>query len=126
MGCSASDSTSTTSPSSAAKKANGPQKEKVTLGYWNLRGACRGNPAKYLLNYAKVQYDDKTYIIGEDEWKNTKGSLGMDFPNLPYIDCNGFKVTETLAVHQYIAEKFCPAVLGTTPAERARRFTLQC
>ena len=125
MGCSASESTSSSSPS-VAKKANGPQKEKVTLGYLNTRGCMRGNPARYLLNFAKVQYDEKTYILGTDEWKNTKDSLGMDFPNLPYIDCNGFKVSETLAVHQYIAEKFCPAVNGTTPAERARRFTLQC
>ena len=98
---------------------------KVTLGYWNLRGACRGNPARYMLNYAKVTYEEKTYVMGEDEWKNSKDSLGMEFPNLPYIKVGDFIVSETLAVHQYIAEKFCPAMLGKGPAERALRYRLQ-
>ena len=78
-----------------------------------------------MLNYAKVDYDEKTYVIGESEWRDTKATLGMEFPNLPYIKVDDFIVSETLAVHQYIAEKFCPAILGEGPQERAKRYTLQ-
>jgi len=120
MGCDSSSPTTT-----PARRAGGAQKEKVTFGYWNLRGSGRGNPARYLLNYAKVQYDEKTYIIGEDEWKNSKGNLGMDFPNLPYLICDDFKISETLAVHQYIAAKFCPEILGKTAEDRANNYRLQ-
>ena len=41
---------------------------KITLGYWNLRGGCRGNPARYLLHYAGIPFEEKTYIIGEPDW----------------------------------------------------------
>lgn len=43
----------------------------------------------------------------------------MDFPNLPYFEDNGFKMSETLAIHQYIADKYMPQLLGETPEERA-------
>ena len=119
MGCNSS------SPTTSATKKASMQKEKVTLGYWNFRGLCRANPARYLLNYGKVQYEEKSYTVGEDEWPKTKDTLGFEFPNMPYIIVGDFKLTETFAVHQYIAEKFCPAVNGKTPKERAYRYRLQ-
>jgi glutathione S-transferase len=44
----------------------------------------------------------------------------MDFPNLPYLVDGNFKVSETFAVHVYIAQMFCPSIYGTTPQEQAR------
>jgi len=78
--------------------------------------------------YGKVQWEEIIYGYGDspNAWNNKKNSVGLDFPNLPYIKINGNGVSETLAVHQYIARSFCPAVLGATPEERARRLTLQC
>jgi glutathione S-transferase len=33
-----------------------------------------------------------------------KNTLGLSFPNLPYfVDTDGFCMTETLAIHEYIA-----------------------
>ena len=52
-------------------------------------------------------------------WRDDKFNLGMDFPNLPYFEDNGFKMSETLAIHQYIADKWMPQLLGETPEERA-------
>ena len=49
----------------------------------------------------------------------------MPFANLPHIIDGNFKVAESVAVHQYIAQKFCPAMLGSTPQERGRRYQLQ-
>jgi len=49
-------------------------------------------------------------------WGDDKFSLGFDFPNLPYfVDTDGTQITETVAIHQYIAQKWMPELLGTTP-----------
>ena len=37
---------------------------KLILGYWNMRGAGRGNPARYLLSYAGAEWEDKQYTFG--------------------------------------------------------------
>ena len=75
-----------------------------------------GNPARYMLNFGEVavEYEDKQHTIGEDEWKIAKGSNDMDFPNLPYFMAGEVKITETYAIQQYIAENFCPTLLGTS------------
>ena len=44
----------------------------------------------------------------------------MPFPNLPYFfDGPDFKLTESLAIHKYIADKWQPELLGRDVAERA-------
>ena len=75
---------------------------KITLGYWNLRGGPRGNVARYLLAYSGADWNERTYTLGQEEWKNDKDTV-MDFANLPYIIDGDFKVSETYAVHNYIA-----------------------
>jgi len=87
---------------------------KITLGYWNLRGGPRGNVARYLLAYVGADWNEKMYTIGEDEWKNSKDSI-MDFCDLPYIIDGDFKLSETYAVHNYIAQKYMPELIGNTP-----------
>ena len=43
-----------------------------------------------------------------------KKAIGIDFPNLPhFIDTDGYAVTETLAIHEYIAAKWAPELLGS-------------
>ena len=56
---------------------------------------------------------------------SVKPTLGLEFPNLPYFIDGDFKMTETLAIHHYIADKWCPDLLGATPEERAR-ITMAC
>ena len=88
----------------------------MLLGYWNVRGISRGNPARYLLAFSKANWEEKTWPIVDPEkgWTNAKPTL-MDFANLPYIIDGDFKISETKAVHQYIAAKYCPSLLGSTP-----------
>ena len=49
----------------------------------------------------------------------------MNWPNLPYIIDGDYKLSETFAVHNYIAQKYMPELIGTTPQERARCHQLQ-
>ena len=121
MGCSSSTATSQTSQPGRT----GGQKEKVTLGYWDVRGGPRGNGTRYILAYAGVKYTEKTYRQGTDDWRNAKPSFGP-FSNVPYLQVDDFWVNETLAVQQYIATKFKPELLGRTPEERARTNMLHC
>ena len=93
------------------------------LGYWNIRAGNRGNVNRYILKYAGVDFEDKRYDVVNNpgEWKEQdKQNLGLDFPNLPYIIDGDFKLTESKAVTQYICAKWAPALLGTTPSEKAR------
>ena len=98
----------------ARKKA----KKQVIFGYWDMRGGVRGNSTRYMLEYIGVVYEDKQYPVGGPEWSIIKESGVIPFSNLPYIidkENGDFKITETLAVQQYICERYKPELLGTTP-----------
>ena len=41
-------------------------------------------------------------------WKEQKNSKDFDFPDLPYFIDGNFKLTNHLAIHQYISEKWMP------------------
>lgn len=59
---------------------------KVILGYWNFRGY--GQVARLLLAYTEANWEDVTYDQSNrtESWHNKeKHSLGLEFPNLPYL-----------------------------------------
>lgn len=91
---------------------------KPVVGYWHIRGLAAS--IRYMMHFAEVDFEDVTYECGpapehnKDCWFSVKESLGMDFPNLPYFIDGDFKLTETLAIHKYIAHKWAPALLGKT------------
>ncbi|GFT35340.1 glutathione S-transferase Mu 1 [Nephila pilipes] len=76
---------------------------KPLLGYWDVRGITE--PIRYLLRYKKVDFDEKRYIVGKDDWKNAKFNLGLDFPNLPYYIEGDIKLTQSVAILRYLARK---------------------
>ena len=48
-------------------------------------------------------------------------SLGLDFPNLPYLICGDFKLTESSAINNYIIRKSGKTeLLGKNPEEQAK------
>ena len=47
-------------------------------------------------------------------WLDKKDSIGLLFPNLPYFLDGELKITEHMAIHRYIAEKWMPELLGKT------------
>ena len=93
---------------------------KPIFGYWNIRCGPRGSVNRNILNYAGVDYTEKTYDVetkeGKELWYlNEKTNLGFAFPNLPYFIDGDFKVTESKAVTLYICEKWAPELLGANP-----------
>eukprot|EP00351_Strombidinopsis_sp_SopsisLIS2011_P004441 CAMPEP_0116877982 /NCGR_PEP_ID=MMETSP0463-20121206/9738_1 /TAXON_ID=181622 /ORGANISM="Strombidinopsis sp, Strain SopsisLIS2011" /LENGTH=56 /DNA_ID=CAMNT_0004525759 /DNA_START=140 /DNA_END=310 /DNA_ORIENTATION=- len=53
-----------------------------------------------------------------DTWAKEKADgNGMDFPNLPYWHDGSYKLTETPAIHEYLAARYHPELLGRTPEE---------
>ena len=113
MGCSSSASTGGASNPGSASGAKGG----VVLGYFSgLRGGPRGNATKFLLNYCGVTYRDQMFPVGDGqkEWKAYKAASGWN-PDLPFLTDGDYKITETIAVQMYIASKWKPALIGSTP-----------
>ena len=92
MGCNSSSAGSGTAPN---RKSAG---KKIILGYWNLRGNCRGNVARFMLAHSGANWEERTYVRGTPDWGKDKGNL-MPFCNLPYIIDGDVKLSETFAVH---------------------------
>ncbi|CAG2178051.1 unnamed protein product, partial [Oppiella nova] len=75
-----------------------------TLGYWAARGT--GQPIRYLLKYAGVDFSDKRYDgDNRDSWFSVKPNLGLEFPNLPYYTDGDIKLTQSLAILRYLGRK---------------------
>lgn len=96
---------------------------KPRLGYWKIRGLGAG--IRQQLAYCGVDYEMEEYAqegppdFSREPWLKHKFNLGLDFPNLPYFIDGDLHLTETLAIHIYIADKWKPELLGSTPEERA-------
>ncbi|CAI2379586.1 unnamed protein product [Moneuplotes crassus] len=95
---------------------------KIKLGYWKIRGLFRH--IQYVLEYCGVEYDTKYYEAGSapdysgKDWFDEKFNLGLDFPNLPYLVDGDFKMTETVPIMFYIAEKYKPELIGETAKDK--------
>ena len=96
----------------------------LKIGYWKIRGLASG--IRYQLAYSGVKdYEMVEYEQGDapdfnsECWFGVKHSLGLAFPNLPYLFDGDHSMTETAAIHIYLADKYKPELLGTNPQERA-------
>lgn len=49
----------------------------------------------------------------------------MDFPNLPYLIDEDYKITETVAIMKYVAAKWRPELLGANPLQQGHTEMLQ-
>nr|CAB3251171.1 glutathione S-transferase Mu 3-like [Phallusia mammillata] len=78
---------------------------KVILGYWNIR--ANGEPIRLMLNYLGVDYTEVNYYKTDDksDWLAVKESVGIPFPNLPYLIDEDVKLTESYAIMRHLARK---------------------
>lgn len=95
---------------------------KPIIGYWQIRGLAE--QIRLMLTYIGVDFENKFYIEGpapdfdKTEWRNDSQSLGLDFPNLPYLIDGDYKISETAAMIEYLALKYKPELTGETPCEK--------
>jgi len=79
------------------------------LGYWGVRGICQ--PIRLLLQYSGEDYVEerrtptKPFSQGKEEWVKVKGTLGLDFPNLPYYIDDEVQITQSGTILRYLARK---------------------
>lgn len=93
----------------------------MEFGYWQCEG--RGELTVYVLNYLQKEY--KYYSPPSFEsWLEKKAKFeedGFFAPNLPYLIDGDFKLSESLAIPQYLALKYGKEdLLGKTPEDKAR------
>jgi len=77
----------------------------MLLAYWDLRGLVE--PIRLMLEYCGVEYEMKVFkqADGREPWLQVKNTIGMDYPNLPYLVDGDVKMSESLAMMKYIARK---------------------
>jgi glutathione S-transferase len=96
---------------------------KPILGYWAIRGLAE--PIRLMLITLGVEFEDKLYVQGpapdydSSEWFNEKYTLGLSFPNLPYLIDGTLKISESRAIIEYLALKYKPEFTGETLEEKA-------
>ncbi|KAM9855684.1 glutathione S-transferase Mu 4-like isoform 1-T2 [Aulostomus maculatus] len=94
----------------------------MKLAYWDIRGLAQ--PIRLLLEYTGTKYEDKFYVCGEAPnydkscWFDEKHKLGMDFPNLPYLEDKDKKLVQSNAIMRHIARKH--NLCGETEEEKVR------
>lgn len=81
----------------------------LILGYWSVRG--RGSAIQNLLRYVGVEYENRVYPLepptfSREKWLQSKYSLGLNFPNLPYLIDGQLKMTQSLAILKYLGRKY--------------------
>ena len=98
------------------------QQNMPLLGYWNIRGNAQ--PIRLLLAYTKTQFRERSYKFGKQsdedraEWLKEKFNLDLDFPNLPYYIEGELKLTQSLTILHFLAERH--GLAGTSEEERIR------
>ena len=90
----------------------------VEHGYWNFRGFA--GFTRLTLAAAGAEYTEKAYdFANKESWaEDAKPKLDTHLPNLPYLKVDGVVVSEHDAVMRVAANKWKPALLGATDAEK--------
>ncbi|XP_075242269.1 glutathione S-transferase B-like [Convolutriloba macropyga] len=75
------------------------------VAYWNIRGFVE--PIHLILEYLELPYETKRYEYDNaDEWREKdKKNLGLDFPNIPYLIKDDFKMSQSIAIMKYLGRK---------------------
>lgn len=82
----------------------------MKLGYWKIRGLAE--PIRALLAYVEADYEEVAYECGDapgfdrSSWTDVKFTLGLEFPNLPYLMDGDVKLTQTIAILHYLSNKY--------------------
>lgn len=90
----------------------------MELGYWNFKGMAES--IRWLAAYLGIEITEVNPKSNED-WTAMKAEFGSPFPNLPYLVDGRFKLTESLAISDYMIKKAQREdLLGNYGIERVR------
>jgi len=95
----------------------------IKFAYWDIRGLAE--PIRHMLNYAGADFEDIRYKVTGDAtsgwdrsaWTSVKPTLGLAYPNLPYLIDGDLKLTQSNAIARYVAAKY--GLDGADAAEKA-------
>jgi glutathione S-transferase len=87
----------------------------MEFGYWPVKGLAEYQ--RWVLAYCKAPYTEKT-VTEFGKWSQERDSLGLAFPNLPYLIDGDIKITESQAIAFYIGGKYKPELIGVDLAEQ--------
>jgi glutathione S-transferase len=85
----------------------------VTLGYWRIRGLAAH--IRMLFEFLDVPFVDVAFTQGgapefsRAEWLAVKHTLPLSFPNLPFLLDGDVKITQSVAIFNFVAKKYGPA-----------------
>ena len=94
------------------------------IGYWQIHGL--GELAKLIMEFSGKPYQMQYFKNGPPpefcpgSWLKVRETLGLDFPNLPYVIDGDLKISESMNVYLYLSEKYAPELLGKSPASKAK------
>lgn len=89
----------------------------VELGYWGIKGLAE--VSRLTLKLAGVDFSEYN-PESPQAWGERKASGEFEYPNLPFINVDGFKLTESGAIPWFVAKKFKPSLAGNTIEEEAQ------
>lgn len=89
----------------------------ITFGYWGFKGP--GEPCRLTMALAGQKWTEYNPESPE-AWGEKKAASDQDFPNLPFLEVDGYKITESKAILWYIAKKFRPEIVGKTIEEEGQ------
>lgn len=94
------------------------------LGYWSIRGLAQ--TVRNLFAYGGIPFADVRYQQGgessewtRDAWLSVKQSVGLDFPNLPYLldEKNQLRLSQSVTIMRHIGRQL--NLLGTDVKQSA-------
>ena len=75
----------------------------MELGYWGIKGVAE--PIRWLVAHLALPVKEYNPATPEEWFGKKKPSLGLDFPNLPYLVDGDFKLSESTAIPVYLIHK---------------------
>ena len=91
----------------------------MELGYWGIKGVVE--PIRWLIAHLGLEVKEYNPASAEEWFGTKKQSLGLDFPNLPYLIDGDVKISESIAIPYYLVHKAGkPELLGKDLKDQAK------